>query len=92
MTAQPECVHNFSYLVKSYGDGAYTARVQEIPAVFVSGNDLKNLGLQIEEATKGYLKMFDEEHTKAMTGSLPPILESPKAGIVVSIEKFSVEC
>lgn len=87
-----DCVHDFSYLTKEYDDGGFTARVREIPAVFVSNNNHDKLESEIKEATLDYLKMFSEEHNKAKSGLLHPILESPKSGVVIEIKKFQVRC
>ena len=87
-----DCVHNFSYLTKKYEEGGFTARVREIPAVFVSNNDRSKLEPEIKEATLDYLRMFDDEHSKAKSGLLHPVLESPKSGVVIEIKEFQVEC
>jgi len=87
-----KCVHDFSYLIKEYDDGGFTARVREIPAVFVSNHDRQKLESEISEATRDYLKMFSDEHNKAKSGLLRPILESPKSGVVVEIKKFQMKC
>ena len=84
--------HHFSYLTKEHDDGGFTARVREIPAVFISNTNHELLESEIQEATLDYLKMFDDEHQKAIAGELIPILESPKNGIAIEIKKFSVRC
>lgn len=84
--------HDFSFLAKVHADGGYTVRVREIPAIIVSGQDLKVLESDIQEATLDYLKMFDAEHQKAIAGELRPILESPKNGVVIEIKSFRVKC
>lgn len=91
-TNTQECVHSFSYLVKKYEDGGYTARVMEIPAIIASNKIKDKLENEIRQCTRDYLKTFDEEHEKAKEGSLKPILVSPKRGIVVEIKPFEVRC
>ncbi len=86
------CTHEFSYLLKRYGDGGFTARVMEIPAVIVSGRSQDDLESEVKEATLGYLRAFEKEHEKAVRHSLKPILVSPKLGIVVGVKPFKVTC
>lgn len=84
--------HDFSFLTKVHDDGGFTARVREIPAVFVSSQNRDLLKSEIQEATLDYLKMFDDEHQKAIAGELKPILVTPKNGVVIAIDKFRVQC
>ena len=84
--------HDFTFLVKVHKDDGYTARVREMPAIIVSTKDLETLETDIKEATLDYLRMFDDEHQKALEGKLQPILESPKNGVVIEIKSFRVHC
>lgn len=84
--------HEFSFLTKVHDDGGFTARVMEIPAVIISSQNRELLESEIQEATLDYLKMFPDEHQKALDGDLKPILESPKNGVVIEIKHFNVRC
>lgn len=90
MTMQPH-EHIFTYLTKEYPDG-FTARVREIPAVFVSSDNQEDLEEHIRSTTLDYLNMFRDEHNKALRGELIPILVSPKSGVVIAIKEFTVKC
>lgn len=86
------CTHNFSYLVKKYTDGGFTARVMEIPSIIVSSKTQEKLEPEIKETTLDYLKMFEAEHMKAKDGLLQPILISPQIGIVIGVKPFKITC
>ena len=92
MSQNLECVHNFAYLLKEHGDGKFTGRVLELPAVIASGSSRKEIDSRIRDATLAYLHTFTSEHDADLKEKLPPKLETPTNGIILETIPYKVKC
>ncbi len=91
MTMQCNQHHEFSYLHKKSGkDNIF--EVMQIPGIIIGGSDLDEMKKDVIVATKDYLHSNDDIHNLAQKNQLTSTLSTSDMGVIVGIEKFSVEC
>lgn len=83
--------HNFRYLIKKDGND-YCMQVMEIPGIIIGGRDKNIIRDEIIKATKSYLDFHNETHSKAQQAKLYSTLATSPMGVILGIEKFTVEC
>ncbi len=64
----------------------------EIPGIIIGGQDTEEMKDEIMVATKHYLHSNDSIHYQVQKGKLVSTLSTSDIGIIVGINKFSVEC
>ena len=64
----------------------------EIPGIIIGGQDTEEMREEVMAATKHYLHSNDSIHHQVQKGKLVSTLSTSDMGIIVGIEKFSVEC
>ena len=91
MTMQCHQHHEFSYLHKKYGKDN-TFEVMEIPGIIIGGIDIGKMKEEVVVATKNYLQSNESIHYQAQKRELISTLSTSDMGVILGIEKFSVEC
>ena len=92
MAQNDGCIHDLTYLLKGHDNGQYTGRMLEFPAVIASGTTKEDIDAKIQKGAHAYLCQFEEEHKKALEGSLPSQLCTPSNGTVLETISFKVRC
>jgi len=64
----------------------------EIPGIMIGGQNIGEMKKEIAVATKDYLHSNDSIHYQVQKRELTSTLSTSDMGVIVGIEKFSVEC